>query len=201
MLIYENENEVAIWGVWEITERTDELLSLLENIDFTRGLSSEKRLSELTAVRVLLKTLAKEEKIIQYTAEGKPYLSDNSYNISISHTKGYAAVILSKNDKVGIDIEYISDKVKRVRSRFISDHEYIDDKNEIIHLLLHWSAKESMYKAIKMTGVDFKQDLHIEKFEPTCSGTFLGRETFTQTNNKFIIHYWVKEHYVITLII
>ncbi|MDU1904023.1 MAG: 4'-phosphopantetheinyl transferase superfamily protein [Dysgonomonas sp.] len=200
MLIRKEENDTAIWGVWKITEPINDLMSLLEFTDFSKNISSQKRLLELTAIRILLKSLAKEEKIIEYNLEGKPYLADNSYNISISHTRGYAAVILSKGAKVGIDIEYVSDKVKRVRSKFISEDEYIYENNELIHLLLHWSAKEAMYKAIKMTGVVFKENLHIEKFIPSQSGTFIGKETFTKDCNSFLIHYLVENEFVITII-
>ena len=200
MLIRKEEKDTVIWGVWKITEPINELMSSLVFTDFSKNISSQKRSLELTAVRVLLKSLAKEEKIIKYTKEGKPYLADNSYNISISHTQGYAAVILSKESKVGIDIEYISNKVKRVRSKFISDDEYIDENNELIHLLLHWSAKEAMYKAIRMTGVDFRKNLHVEKFIPLRSGTFVGKETFTKDCNTFQIHYSVESEFVITII-
>lgn len=200
MLVQKEKTENIIWGIWEITETTDELLSSLNHTGFAQNITSEKRLTEQAAVRVLLKILAKEEKIIEYTEEGKPYLSDRSYNISISHTKGYAAVILSAEARVGIDIEYISDKVKRVRSRFISKDEYIDENNDLIHLLLHWSAKETMYKAIGCTGVDFIQHLKIDKFEISESGHFSAHEKFTVNRLSFNIQYFVEEDYVLTLI-
>ena len=49
---------------------------------------------------------------------GYPFLTDNSYNISISHTGKYVRIILNKYRKVGIDIEKISDKVLRVRNKY-----------------------------------------------------------------------------------
>lgn len=200
MLIHREESENIIWGVWQIDEDTQTLLSLLSDTSFTHIISSEKRLREQTAVRVLLKTLLNnEEKTIGYSANGKPYLPDGSYVISISHTKGYAAVALAKQGRTGIDIEYISDKVKRVRSKFISDKEYIDESNETIHLLLHWSAKETMYKALGYTGVDLMQHLFVEKFTPQESGIFGGYEKYTEDSVHFKIHYFVKEDYVLTM--
>ncbi len=200
MLIYKKENGNVIWGVWKIEEDIQTLLSLLTDTSFTHILTSDKRLREQTSVRVLLKNLLdNEEKTIGYSANGKPYLTDSSYAISISHTVGYAAVILAKHGRTGIDIERISEKVKRVRSRFVSDNDYIDERNETIHLLLHWSAKETMYKALGYAGMDLKHHLFVEKFIPQGSGIFGGYEKYTEIQAHFEIHYYVKEDYVLTL--
>ncbi|MDL2214754.1 4'-phosphopantetheinyl transferase superfamily protein [Dysgonomonas sp. OttesenSCG-928-M03] len=199
MLIRREEKDEIIWGIWHIEESTDYLLSQLLVKDFAHIISSEKRLKEQTAVRILLKALIGEEKVIGYSSNGKPYLTDNSYAISISHTKGYAAVILSKNKRVGIDIEYMSEKVKRVRDKFISENEYIDPDNETVHLLLHWSAKETIYKALGLMGVDFKEDLFIERFAPYTSGYFNAKERFSDEEHDFKIQYFVEKDYVLTL--
>lgn len=200
MLIKKEETNNIIWGVWKIEEDTPTLLSMLSDKSFSDDISSDKRLREQTAVRVLLKNLLNnEEKSISYSANGKPHLSDGSYAISISHTKGYAAVILSKEGRVGIDIEYFSEKVKRVRSKFISKKEYIDQSKETIHLLLHWCAKETMYKALGYNGVDLMKHLFVEKFSPAASGLFKGYEKYTEDSFFFDIHYFVEEQYVLTM--
>lgn len=200
MLIRKEKTDKIIWGIWKIEEDIQSLLSALSDKSFTKGISSDKRLREQTAVRVLLKNLLdNEEKQISYSANGKPYLSDGSFVISISHTKGYAAVILSKQGRTGIDIEYISEKVKRVQSKFISDKEYIDKSNETIHLLLHWCAKETMYKALGYTGVDLMHHLFVEKFIPKNSGIFKGYEKYTRSLIYFNIDYYVENDYVLTM--
>lgn len=202
MLIYKEKNNDYKWGIWKMEENPELLLSQLDNkqdlIDFTQGVSSPARTLERIAVRVLLKTLLKEEKTISYYPNGKPYFEDNSINISISHTKEYVAVILSESQLIGIDIEYISDRVKRVRPRFISDSEYIDPENEIIHLLLHWSAKETMYKALSKEKIDLKNNFRISKFIPQQKGCFEASETFTENNHHFRIQYIVTDVYVVT---
>ena len=146
MLIYTEENKGCKWGIWKMEETPELLLSQLTNkedlIRFIDTTTSPARVLERIAVRVLLKTLLGKEKMISYQSNGKPYFEDRSVNISISHTKDYVAIILSQSPLLGIDIEYTSDRVKRIRSRFISDMEYIDPENETLHLLLHWSAKK-----------------------------------------------------------
>lgn len=79
--------------------------------------TSDRRKLEWLSVRVLLYSMLQEDKEIGYSSEGKPHLTDNSSFISISHTKGYVAVILSSVAPVGIDIEQYGQRVKRVYDR------------------------------------------------------------------------------------
>ncbi|MEN9917953.1 MAG: hypothetical protein RL662_389 [Bacteroidota bacterium] len=199
MLICKQSSETSIWGVWKVEETLETLLGDLQNTDFAEHVSSSKRLFEQASVRVLLKSLLDEEKAIEYLPSGKPYLKDSLYHISISHTKGYSAVLLSKQVTVGIDIECISDKVKQVRSRFVSKCEHIDAEHELIHLLLHWSAKETLYKAMDCVGVDLKQHLLIDPFTPSQSGCFKAKEKYTKHENSFDIRYFVQTDYVLTM--
>lgn len=202
MLIYKEENSDYTWGIWKMEESPELLLSQLTNIqdlvDFSETVTSSVRTLERIAVRVLLKTLSGEEKTIDYHPNGKPYFKDQSLNISISHTKEYVAIILSQSPLLGIDIEYTSDRVKRIRSRFISESEYIDPENEVLHLLLHWSAKETMYKALSKEKINLKDNFHIQKFTPQQRGFFEASETFTEKSLQFKIHYIATDNYVIT---
>lgn len=202
MLIYKEENSGCTWGIWKMEEDPGILLSQLDNkqdlVDFLQVVTSPVRILERIAVRVLLKTLLGEEKTINYYPNGKPYIEDQSINISISHTKDYVAVILSQSPLLGIDIEYISDRVKRIRSRFISDLEYIDPENEVTHLLLHWSGKETMYKALSREKIDLKENFHIKKFIPLQKGFFEASETFTEDNLQFKIQYIATDEYIVT---
>lgn len=202
MLIYTEENKSCKWGIWKMEETPELLLSQLTSkedlIRFIDTTTSPARILERIAVRVLLKTLLGEEKMISYQSNGKPYFEDRSVNISISHTKDYVAIILSQSPLLGIDIEYTSDRVKRIRSRFISDVEYIDPENETLHLLLHWSAKETMYKALSREKIDLKNNFHIKKFVPQSQGFFEAQETFTEDSLNFRIQYIVTDDYVVT---
>lgn len=42
---------------------------------------------------------------LQQTANGKPFLSDDSLQLSISHTRGWGMVALSRSHAVGVDVE------------------------------------------------------------------------------------------------
>ncbi len=134
------KSQNTIIGVWEITESLKELQSLLpyENV---KNLTSEKRKLEWFATRTLLKNLNKSVRI-SYNNFGVPLLSNGKY-ISITHSKGLVAVIVS-NKKVGIDIEKISDKAIRLSLKFISKDNLknLTDKKAT----LMWSIKEAVYK-------------------------------------------------------
>jgi phosphopantetheinyl transferase len=202
----QEESTDMIWRVREIKESSEELLALLEQKDWyiprINQMVSENRKKEWLAVRVLMKELLGEEKEILYTTTGKPYLKDDSFYVSMSHTKGYVAVVLSKCNSVGIDIEYVSSRIQKISSRFMSESELagISKECEDIHLLLHWSAKESLFKALSEENVDFRECLHIDTFIPQLNvlSSFSGHESRTDTGHSFIVNYMVKDDYVLT---
>lgn len=187
-------------GIWKIEESREELLSSLSHqewVELIYSIKSPSRILEILAARILLKELTGEEKQVKYTASGKPYLVDESYHISVSHTRGYVAVAVNKAMRLGLDIEQISEKIRKVRSRLISESEYVDENNELIHLLLHWSAKEAMFKFLDMEGVDFRKHLFVEKFTPRPYGVFSAAESRTITHYQFDAFYRVEKDFVI----
>lgn len=103
---------------------------------------------ERAAVASLLLAMTGDDSLlIDHEPSGRPFLSSTIHQspVSISHTRGYAALLLSTAGSVGIDIEYRSDRVERIAHRFIRPDEMpllntTDDK------LLVWSAKETVYK-------------------------------------------------------
>jgi len=197
-------DENCILGIWEITESKEELLALYpKNLQQKAAkhitkMKSEKRIIEWLSVRLMLSILLNEEKMVYHKSDGKPYLMDNSYNISISHTNKYAAILLHRFKKIGIDIEEISERVHKVASKFISEDEFIDESQKSIHRLLHWSAKETLFKLMDVNEIDFKQHLHLDKFIPAEQGIITASETKTNEKKRFNIFYEVYPTYVLT---
>ena len=151
------------WGVWKMDETLDELLSMLPQQEtYLEGLqrfSAEHRRLEWLSVRVLLFTLLGEEKEIAYYPSGKPYLADKSASISISHTRGYVSVIIGEAGKeVGIDIEQYGERVHKVAHKYMRTDEPLSSYQgtDTWALLLHWSAKEVMFKCMNTPEVDFR---------------------------------------------
>ena len=191
-------------GVWKVDETVEQLRSMFHHFSiyeeaFSR-FSSEKRQQEWLAIRVLLKELCGEEKEIMYHPSGKPYLKDGSACISFSHTHGYVAVALHPFSEVGVDIEQYGTRVQRVASRFIREDEMVSIKagDEVYALLLHWSAKETMFKLLEEEAVDFISHLHILPFRLQESGVFEAREYRSGKEKNFLIHYDTHPDYVLT---
>lgn len=84
---------------------------------------------------------------IDHEPSGKPFLTSPltplTSHLSISHTRGYVVMLISEDSGVGVDIEYRSDRVERIASRFIRPDEQVETTDE---KLLLWSAKEAVYK-------------------------------------------------------
>ena len=52
-------------------------------------------------------------------------------------------------------------------------------------LLLHWSAKETMFKCMNASDVDFREHLHVMPFTPDEQGVFSAAEYRTAEKQIF----------------
>ncbi len=205
LLIYHKEKNWTL-GIWKITETANELIERLplspDELRAGRAFGSASRRKEWLATRVLLQEMCGEYKEICYKENGAPYLADGSCPISISHTKGYAAVMLGGHGacQVGIDIEYPSKRILRVKEHFLSPEEqgFIDPLHEETHLLICWCAKEAVYKLLGMDGVEFKRDLQVQPFPFDSLGNLEVRELFTPGGSLIGVRYIVANDYILT---
>lgn len=90
--------------------------------------------------------------MIGHAASGQPLL--RGYHVGVTHTKGYAALMLSKSCDVACDIEHFSDRVERIKSKFLRKDEKADDLGS---LLVHWCGKETVYKLFPEDNLQFSQ--------------------------------------------
>lgn len=199
----EHFDDGSILALWKMDESEDELLDYFDvrKEEYRLYISKfpfKKRKQEFLTSRVALKVLLGCENEIYHNEDGKPAIEGNPMKISISHTNGYLAMLLHSNAAVGIDIEQKRDKIFRVKNRFLSDCELenTDKENEMDHLLLQWSAKESMFKMMNQRDIDFQTDLHIEPFKMDDSGVFYGYETKTGDRLRFELSYRIYEDFV-----
>ena len=108
-LVYQqNINATTKIAVWHITEPED---FFLVQVPLQREIRHwHKRLQHL-AGRLLLKELYPDFPValIQIADTKKPFLENEPYHFSISHCGDYAAVIVSKTYRVGVDVELINE--------------------------------------------------------------------------------------------
>jgi phosphopantetheinyl transferase len=218
-----NLYETPLIGVWKIAESWQELFDSLTNKDVyysdVMKMSSDKRKQEWLAVRLLLQHLSGSDAHIRYRGNGTPYLSGNACNISISHTNGFAAIILSKNKNPGIDVEYRSVRAWRLHKKYMDESEWktilptadTDNADRVVATAatdmairaadiatICWCAKETAFKALGATDVDFSEHFNIENFSFSKKGTLFLKEKRTEQCQRFKIHYQISDEYILT---
>ncbi len=145
-------------GLWQMDETVDVFFERYPWLEkYRRQLSerfkNEGRKKEFLAIRALLhEMLGEKVGEITHNAAGKPMLK--GYHISLSHTQGFAALIVSKTRDVGVDVEYISDRVNRIASKFMRKDEKATDVDS---LLVHWCAKETVYKLFSEQNLQYEE--------------------------------------------
>jgi phosphopantetheinyl transferase len=160
-------SETTRLGIWKIEESEDFFKgNVPQHRDVTHP---HKRLQHL-AGRFLLQFLFPDfpYQLIQIADTRKPFLPEEQYHFSISHCGDYAAAIVSKESRVGIDIEIPVEKIIRIRDKFLSG----DEKKkwavegpapDARTITLLWSCKESVFKWYGDGGVDFSEQIQLNR--------------------------------------
>ncbi len=196
-------NDTTRLGIWKIEETEDFFKS---NVPQHRSVTHpHKRLQHL-AGRFLLQYLfpAFPYELVQIADTRKPYLPGDEYHFSISHCGDYAAAIVSKDKRVGIDIEIPTEKISKIMYKFLSAHEHElfrliePNANRIPFATLLWSAKESIFKWYGNGGVDFRKHIQLRKQNQ-------ANETidclFANINTELTIHYRQFEHLALAWVV
>lgn len=130
------------------------------------------------ASRLLLAEMLGEVPEVQKDEHGKPLLPNHSLELSISHTEGYAAILIGRG-KLGVDVQDFKPNVMKVRDRFLDENEQ-KLAQDIETTTLFWAAKEAVYKYNALPGLDFCDPITIHSIEPEIlpsSFVFNGVET------------------------
>ena len=166
-LVYQqNINAVTKIAVWHITEHED---FFLKEVPLQREIRHwHKRLQHL-AGRLLLKEMYPDFPIelIRIADTKKPFLENEPFHFSISHCGDYAAAMVSKSYRVGVDVELLNEKIEQIQHKFIYEEELKKLNAQcpmpaIQCLTLCWSVKESVFKWWSKGAVDFKDDIIIQ---------------------------------------
>ncbi|MCX7987554.1 MAG: 4'-phosphopantetheinyl transferase superfamily protein [Bacteroidales bacterium] len=193
----------CILGIWEIEESYEELLSQLqlngEDLETVERFGNYQRKLEWLSVRVLVNQILNKPCRIVYNETRKPFLDCNTFRISISHSHKLTSILLSRNYKVGIDLEYMSHQIHRVAHKFINEKEYITSDNALqrLHLYIHWCAKEALYKICDKQDINFKQNLTILPFNVEKEGIIVGHVDNRFGHDEYLLHYTTYDDYVI----
>ena len=148
------------------------------------------------AVRKLLET-EDPELNIDYDSKGKPFVNKQK-GISISHSNEMVAIGISNETHLGIDIQHKTDKIFKIKSKFLSKNEskFLGKIDNMEFLIKIWSAKESIFKALGKEGVSFLNDIEID----TSNDKDLFRAGYYKKDNikiKFDLDFLFIDEYII----
>lgn len=191
-LVYQqNINATTKIAVWHIAEKEDFFLA---QVPIQREISHwHKRLQHL-AGRLLLKELYPDFplELIKIADTKKPFLENEPYHFSISHCGDYAAVLVSKRYRVGVDVELVNDKIEQIQQKFISKGEFQMLNKQVSMtnvqcLTLCWSVKESVYKWWGRGSVDFKRSIVLKSITGDKSEGWV--HCLFKNETALVIHY------------
>lgn len=161
-------------GLWQLEETTEEMFDKYPHLlpyrsTLDKKYKSQDRKLEFLAIRALMyemlrlngasKGLLSHAGDFTHNESGKPLF--RGYHVSISHTRGYAALIISKTHEVAVDIEYMSDRVERITSKYLRNDERADCLDA---KLVHWCAKETVYKLFSEDKLQF-EEMRVKPFD------------------------------------
>jgi phosphopantetheinyl transferase (holo-ACP synthase) len=145
-----------IYNKVEVSSFDLDILSPVDRLKFDSFLS-EKRRSEFYFTRVLLLDFETEIQI-RYKPSGKPVINDG--HISVSHSKNIIIIGFSTEHNLGVDIEFMKEKIHRIKHKFLAPFELRTfNTNDLNILTIIWSIKEAVYKLEDIEGLRFKDDM------------------------------------------
>lgn len=180
----------ASMALWQMTENVDSL-PRPKDVDFSDIHSVVRQKERLVTYCMLRALTLRDDLIIGHNSSDKPIL--DGYSISLSHTKGWAAMIISDQPlNLGIDIEYYSDRVNKVVDRFIRPDEQSDS---LEYRLINWSAKETVYKAFSEEDLQYFE-MRLKNYAPSSKGNIIVEDL--KEPKEVDVNYVINKSFVLT---
>lgn len=162
-LIEDNQVGKNRLGLWKIDGSESIFETRFPEVATSLSVRHPRTQLQRYASRLLVHEMLGELPEVWKDDHGKPHLKGFELEISISHTDGYAAVLLGE-EKLGVDVQHYKPNVMKVRDRFL-DHQELQMAQDIETTTLFWAAKEAIYKYNAQPGLDFKDPITIQSIE------------------------------------
>lgn len=195
LISIEQLTEHTRMGVWKIEDTVEAILAedsqLHDVLQLVDVYHSDVRRKETLAVYALLFAMTHDASLrIEHDELSRPLVK--GYRVSISHTRGYAALILSTKEAVAVDIEYMSNRVERIASKFVrADEKALD----VASKLIHWSVKETIYKLFAFEKLEMF-DIRLHPFSVNPDG--LVKVDDLKISKTQWVKYRINDQYVLT---
>lgn len=150
-------------------DRSDEMFQYLKNLNLNlnhlQNIKNNKRRAEWLFIReIMSKNMPHGEDII-YNEHRKPRFKNSTHFLSISHSNERVAISINENQETGIDLQYITDKILRIKSKFLNEKEQLRVDNDPLRLTCYWSIKEALFKIYGKKDAYLKDNFEIIDFQ------------------------------------
>lgn len=149
-------------GIWRIDGSELEIYLQLFPAEMEDEKAKHPRTSlQRKASRLLISEMLGFAPQLEKGEDGKPFLSNSPLQISISHTDGFAAVMLG-NGPVAVDVQAITPRIIKLKERFLNAEEQ-RMATDADMITLFWAAKETVYKYKATEKHDFREPITIHQ--------------------------------------
>ncbi len=194
-------NESLICKLWKIAE-SDNIIDPNNELNsqdyaiFLKRKSSHMR-KQFLASRKLIALVDPNLKVSY--KDDMPFLSDNR-SISISHSEEMVAILISKQNGIGVDVQKINKKIDSIKSKFLNQKEisYLSGDGETRNLTRAWTAKEAIYKALRKPGIIFSENILLEEFNSEAKSGF-GKFISSNQDKTFKLYFYDLDDYCLTI--
>ncbi|MEX2591461.1 MAG: 4'-phosphopantetheinyl transferase superfamily protein [Anditalea sp.] len=158
----------AINNYNEQGKKSFDFLSFREKLSLAMISHSEKR-KEWKGARIAIKS-ALDCIHLPYPGfykdeHGKSHPMDGFGNVSLTHSHGLAAAIFHKEMPVGIDLDFVREKVVKLGPKFLDPSEIDFLETDPLLYTIAWSTKETIYKCQGRKGISLKQNILLQPFD------------------------------------
>ena len=189
----QNINESTRLAIWRIEEPETFFLS---KVPLQRDITHPNKRLQHLAGRYLLPFLFNDfpYREIEIADTRKPFLPNDQYHFSISHCNKYAAAIASRDCRVGVDVEFTTPRLEKIKQKFMHQAEldFISTQlpvEQLKLLTIIWSAKEAMYKWYGTGSVDFRDMMITLPFQLMHEGNINAAFMKNDFQQKLLLQY------------
>ncbi|MDA9312581.1 4'-phosphopantetheinyl transferase superfamily protein [Vicingaceae bacterium] len=135
------------------------------NMSHLQNISNDKIKAEWLFIReIICKAMATKEDIV-YDEHRKPTFKISDSYLSISHSNERVAISIDKKYETGIDLQFITDKIVRIKSKFLNSIEQSLTSQNPTELTCYWSIKEALFKIYGKKDAFLKENFEVQQFK------------------------------------
>ena len=174
------------------------LLKNKNNLSRLEKMTNDRRKSEWMTIReIVLKTMGKEEDII-YDSQNKPHFKKSKKGLSISHSHHRVAIHISKEKNPGVDLQVVTPKIERIKSKFLNEKEQVKTSIDTIELTAYWSIKEALFKMYGKNDAYLKENFEVTKFQFNGkNGKAIGSINTPSMKQSFLMKFKLIDEYML----